>query len=259
MMIWDDFYQQPTLYDLEYAERRHDVAWYRTLASTVDTVLELGCGTGRITLPMALTGAMVTGVDLCRPMLEVLQQRRRNLEDPSRIEIFQADFTRLDLGRRFELVVLPFNALQHVYTPEDFLALMATVQKHLADGGRFALDVVVPEHQVWSTRNPDGKHEIRSRSDPDGGKLLTWENGSYDPISQVYNLRYHFQRASGVHQVVRLPLRMYHPQDLLTLLQQAGFQVARKAGGFDGQALESTSSTLVLELMAAKDPGLLEY
>jgi len=258
-MIWDDFYQQPALYDLEYAHRTHDVAWYRALADDVDTVLELGAGTGRITLPMALTGAQVTAVDLCRPMLEVLHARRQNLEDPGDIELVQADFTRLDLGRRFELVILPFNALQHVYTPDDFCALMDTVHKHLAPGGRFALDVVIPAHEVWSGRDPEARHELRTMSDPDGGKLMTWENGSYDPIAQIYTVRYHYQRASGARQVVRLPLRMYHPQDLLTMLQQAGLQVARKAGGFDGRPLKPTSTTLVLELMSAEDPGLLEY
>ena len=82
-MIWDDFYQQPALYDLEYTHRTHDVAWYRALAGDAETVLELGAGTGRITLPMALTGAHVTAVDLCRPMLEILQARRAKLEDPS--------------------------------------------------------------------------------------------------------------------------------------------------------------------------------
>ena len=258
-MIWDDFYQQPTLYDLEYTHRTHDVAWYRALASEAATVLELGAGTGRITLPMALTGAHVTAVDLCRPMLEVLQGRRAKLEDPSCIDLLQADFTRLDLGKRFELVVLPFNALQHVYTPDDFLALMETVHKHLARGGRFALDVAVPAYDVWANRDPDARHELRTMADPEGGKLMTWENGSYDPISQIYTARYHYQRASGKRQLVRLPLRMFHPQDLLTLLMQAGFQVARKSGGFDGRPLKPTSSTLVLELMSAEDPGLLEY
>ncbi len=210
-------------------------------------------------LPMALTGAHVTAVDLCRPMLEVLQQRRGNLADPGCIDLVMADFTRLDLGQTFPLIVLPFNALQHVYTPDDFLALMATVHKHLAPGGRFALDVVVPAHEVWTNRDPDGRHELRTMADPDGGKLMTWENGTYDPVTQVYTVRYHYQRASGERQLVQLPLRMYHPQDLLTLFAQAGFQVARKAGGFDGRPLEANATTLVLELMAAEDPGLLEY
>jgi SAM-dependent methyltransferase len=258
-MIWDDFYQQPALYDMEYTQRTHDVSWYRALATDVETVLELGAGTGRVTLPMALTGAHVTAVDLCRPMLEVLQGRRANLPDPTRIELVQADFTRLDLGKRFDLVVLPFNALQHVYTPDDFLALMETVHKHLARGARFALDVAVPAHDVWTGRDPDARHELRTMADPDGGKLMTWENGTYDPITQIYTVRYHYQRASGERQLVRLPLRMYHPQDLLTLLNQAGLQVARKAGGFDGRPLKPGSTTLVLELMSAEDPGLLEY
>jgi SAM-dependent methyltransferase len=258
-MIWDDFYRQPALYDMEYAHRTHDVRWYRALASDASTILELGCGTGRVTIPMALAGAEVTAVDLCRPMLEVLQSRRSQLANPSRIDLVHGDFTRLDLGRRFELVVMPFNALQHVYTPDDFQALMGTVHKHLSPGGRFCLDVAVPAHQVWNGRDPEGRHEMRTMPDPQGGKLLTWENGVYDPITQIYTVRYHYQRASGERQIVRLPLRMFHPQDLLTLLLQAGLQIARKAGGFDGQSLDATATSMVLELMSAEDPGRLEY
>ncbi len=254
-----DFYSEPALYDLEYRDRTEDVAYYRGLASEVHSVLELGAGTGRLTIPMALAGARVTAVDLARPMLEVLQQRRNNLEDPTQVELVLADFTHIDLGERYDLVVLPFNAIQHAYTPEDWIALMETVHRHLRHGGRFVLDVVVPRHEVWLGKDPEGVYEQRRMPDPDGGELTTWENGSYDRVTQVYEVRYHYERADGRRQVVALPLRMFHPQDLFTLLEQAGWQIARKAGGFDGRPVDGNAETLVLELMAAEDPGLLEY
>lgn len=244
-MYRDDFYRQPELYDLEYSGLTEDLDHYRRLARGASSVLELGAGSGRVTVPMAETGTPVVAVDLSAPMLEKLQ--RRVDETGLDIDVVQGDFTSLDLGRRFDLVVLPFNAVHHLYEPEQVLQMFATVRRHLNPEGRFGLDLLVPDPDFFA-RSPDGVYEERIDTDPAGGRMRSWENGFYDEIAQINHVRYHFKRSNGELQTVQMPMRMYYPQEFLFLVRQAGFGLLQCDGDFSGTPLKRGASKMVLVL-----------
>lgn len=243
----ESFYDHPALYDLEYFDAlREDVPHYVRLAASAGRALELGCGTGRLTLPMARAGASVVGVDRAPPMLQRLRQRL-GAEPRLDVRVVEGDFHGLELGERFPLVVLPFNAVHHVMQAEQLLALFERVTRHLEPGGRFALDLIVPDPRFWQ-RSPDGVHEVRWFQDPDGGRMKTWENGEYDPISQVNHVRYHYRRADGRRQSVEVPMRIWYPQEFLALVRLGGFTVRSMTGDFEGRPLTARSGKMVLVL-----------
>jgi ubiquinone/menaquinone biosynthesis C-methylase UbiE len=125
----------------------YDVERYTELASAArGPVLELCCGTGRVAIPLARNGFEVTAVDLSEAMLA---QFRKNLEreEPGaagRIELVNADVTRLDLGRAFPLILMPFNSLLCIPNFEDQCAALAAAGRHLAPGGRVVIDGMNP-------------------------------------------------------------------------------------------------------------------
>ncbi len=245
-MYNDDFYRRPELYDLEYQDLEEDLAYYQALARSAGRVLELGAGSGRVTLPMASTGASVVAVDLSTAMLARLRAR---LEDsPLPIEVVHGDFTELALERRFPLVVMAFNVIHHIHTPEGILKVFEVVKDHLEAGGRFALDLLVPDPDFFA-RDPDGVYEERIDKDPQtGGRMRSWENGWYDEIAQINHVRYHFRRSNGEVQTIHMPLRMYYPQEFLYLARQAGFSLVRCDGDFSGTPLGRGASKMVLVL-----------
>lgn len=242
------FYEHPELYDLEYASHVEDLTFYVALARSAGRVLELGCGTGRLSVPMARAGAEVVGLDRAEPMLRRL--RARAAAEPSlRLRAVAGDMTRLDLNETFDAVFLPFNAIHHVHEAETLLEMLRRVRAHLRPGGLFALDMIVPQPKFWE-RDPDGVYEVRWFPDPLGGRMKSWENGSYDPISQVNTVRYHYQRASGLYHVIEIPMRMYYPQEALALLRLGGFRAMLVSGDFEGRPAEGKTGKLVLELQA---------
>ena len=119
-----------------------DIEFYRDLArETGGPVLELGCGTGRVLLPIARDGIPCVGLDSAPAMLDVLRAK----EPPSTLRTVLAPMQEFDLdGERFRLIFSAFRPLQHLYTVEDQLACLACVRRHLAPGGLFAFDVFAP-------------------------------------------------------------------------------------------------------------------
>src|SRR6266508_3521831 len=121
---------------------RQDVAFYvEEAARTGGPVLELGCGTGRILLPLARAGHTVHGLDSSRHMLARCREKVAAEPAPvrGRITLHEGDVRAFDLGQGavFPLVIAPFRVFQHMITIDDQLACLAAVARHLAPGGRF--------------------------------------------------------------------------------------------------------------------------
>src|SRR5215475_12662699 len=132
-------------YDAEYAVIRDpsgDRAFYAELArASGGPVLELGCGTGRVLLPIAEQGIPCVGLDLSKNMLDVLRAKG----PPPSLSLVQASMTGFDLGgARFPLIFAAFRAFQHLCTVEEQLAALGCIRRHLAPGGTFAFDVFAP-------------------------------------------------------------------------------------------------------------------
>jgi len=127
------------LYDWELANVAHrndeDVAFY--LEHAIGPVLELACGTGRLTRHLARATSMVVGVDLDAGMLAAAQRKTEG-----HVALVQADMSRVHFaGRPFALVAIPYNSLQLLTTPERQVACLTAASDSLRPGGRLALEV----------------------------------------------------------------------------------------------------------------------
>jgi SAM-dependent methyltransferase len=149
-----------------------DVDIYAGLGPAGGSVLELGCGSGRVTAALAERGLAVTGVDLSRPMLEQAQARRANLpaEVAARIELRLGDMTALDLKRSFDLVICPYFTLAHVPAGQAWKNSFATAARHLAPGGRAAFHL--PRLDLMrQAPPPDPAALVLDEALPGGGRL----------------------------------------------------------------------------------------
>jgi SAM-dependent methyltransferase len=247
-----EHYVDAELYDHEYRRRRFDVRWYRGLAEELDAgeLLELGCGSGRLTVPLARDGRRVVGVDLSADMLKRLGERLEHTSAAvrARVEVRRADFRSLALHRRFPLVICPFNTFMHLYTRDDVERFLAVVRAHLRRGGTFAFDVMNPDLR-WLSRDPERRWaRTKFRHPRTGEPMIYTTNLLWDGPLQVAFMRIFYARAGRPRDesVVALTHRYFFPLELEALLHYNGFRVEHRYGDFDGAELETASEQQVL-------------
>lgn len=220
-------YADPTYYTKTYRRRRSDVRFYVDEAvRSGGPVLECGVGNGRVALAVARAGVDLVGVDLSAPMLADLTGRlARQPRLARRIELVQGDVRDFDLGRRFPLVVAPFNVVLHLYENRDVERFFATVRRHLAPAGRFVFDFSVPAPGDLCL-DPDQRFAApRFKDALTGAWTRYYERFEYDPLRQLLVTWMEFLPEGGEPFTIPLAQRQFYPQEMAALLDHAGFRV----------------------------------
>ena len=231
-------------YDALYGVMRDpsgDAAFYRALAQeTGGPVLELGCGTGRVLLPIAALGIPCVGVDASPAMLAVL----RGKNPPPNLELVQASMETFDVGaRRFALVTCPFRAFQHLLTVDAQLAALANVRRHLAPGGAFAFDVFDPK-LAWIAA-PADTERLDATFMIDGVETRRFASTRVDLATQVMEVTFRFEPAqTDGNTIVRL--RWFYRYEIEHLLARVGFTDLTIYGGYDRRPWKPEGETVIV-------------
>lgn len=247
----EDPYREPALYDVEYTGMYEDVAYYVQLARrSRGPVLELGCGNGRITIPIARSGVEIHGIDKSSAMLADMEEKLRSepVSVRLRVRCGPGDFRRIEGDTRFPLIILPFNALHHCEGVADIEAVLAGVRARLAPGGTFALDCYLPDPILYA-RDPNRRYEERTFVDPrTAATLYSWEQGYWDSATRIHHVRYVYESEDGRQEEVHLRLHMYEREELRAIFARCGFQTTWEGGDFDGAPLRAGSLKWVMQL-----------
>jgi len=250
-------YARPRYYDHAFRAHRRDIEHYVALARRVrGPVLELGAGTGRITLALLRAGVEVVAVDRSADMLDRARERAAALPhaERARLRLIRGDLRSLKLKQRFELILAPFNLFMHMYTRNDLERALACVRAHLQPKGKLAFDVLMPDLGVLR-RDPNRFYRCRPVFDPsDRLRYAYAERFAYDPHKQLQTVTMQFQRLdkpSEEHEIV-LALRFYFPSELEALLHYNGFRVVSHQGDFTGAALDADSESQVVVAALSK-------
>lgn len=244
-------YEDPAYYDQAYRRRREDVRFYADLAEERGgPVLELGCGTGRVSLALAERGVEVLGVDAMAPMLARAEERlaKRPARIRERLSFRRGDLRALRLKRRFPLVIAPFNVFMHLYTRRDVERALATVKRHLRRGGRFAFDVRMPDARELA-RDPERVYKAGKVTRPETGRRYHYrERFAYDPVDQIQTIEMAFVGDGDPLDFHMTPLthRQFYPAELEALLHYNGFTLLERWGDFERGPLDEASESQVL-------------
>jgi len=244
-------YDDPWFYDLQHDGYRADLGFYRRLVQDqAGSVLELGAGTGRVTLALAGLGHDVVAVEPSDAMRqrgeERLAQARAEARSPEaraaldRVRFVAGDARTLALDERFALVIAPFNTLMHLERLDDQDAALRVARAHLAPGGAFACDVFVPRF------GPDGVVRVEPVWTPVGGAradLFLWQH--HDPVAQLIVSEHRLDERADDGRLTRrsatLRQRYFQRFELERALAAAGFRDVRSYGDFERGPVRATS------------------
>ena len=241
-----------------------DIPFYRDLIpSPQATLLELGCGTGRVTLALAPYCLSIRGIDLSEAMLAVCRQKLYQAGIPrSKVAVQPGDISDFHLDQRFDLLIAPFRVLQNLETDAQVDGLFDCIHEHLAPGGSCVLNVFRPyldadalreqwatpeERLSWQVPVPGGRlacYDRRARMHPD--KLVLYPE-------LVYR---HYEGETLVEEsVLKIAMRCYYPQDFESLILGHGFTVLQRWGGYAGEVY-SEGPELVIQFAEGGGPGV---
>ena len=220
-----------------------ELSFYAAYAANPSApALELGCGTGRLTIPLAQSGLDMTGIDLGESMLAAARAKCSGAG--AKLELIHADFRNFSLGRRFGLILFPNNAIAHLLHVDDLRACLSCVRRHLLDRGKFIIDFFNPSLRLLC-REPNVRYPVAEYVDDSGERVAISETVQYDAATQINHGRWYLRRGN-VETVRSLDMRMYFPQELEALLFHNGFSVVEKFGDFGRAPFTSESSKQIL-------------
>lgn len=208
-------------------------------------ILELCCGTGRLTLPIAKEGYNICGVDYTPSMLK--QAKAKASEEGLDINFIEADIRTLNLQEKFDFIFIPFNSIHHLYENEDLFKVFNVVKNHLKEGGLFLLDCFNPNIQYIV----DGEKEqklVAEYTTNDERKVLIKQTMHYENATQINRIEWYYFINGEFDSMQNLDMRMFFPQELDSYLEYAGFNIIHKFGDFEEEVFSDNSEKQIYVL-----------
>ena len=235
------FYSDAQRYDLvmgAYASGDQLNFYRRQVARYGDPVLELACGSGRFTLPLAREGVNITGVDISEDMLDLAKLKAS--KDVVNIRFLQGDMRSFDLGEKFKFIFIPAQSLSHLHTREEVENCFSCVRRHLADEGRLLIELFNSSVKMLA-RESGRRYAVGQYNDPKGdSQVFVTEEVRYDSASQVNHIQWFF-RNEGINDEVMLSfeMRQFFPQEMDALLWYNDFLIEHKYGNYNEEEFSS--------------------
>lgn len=248
---WQGWDAYAPFYDWENAQTlgRRDVPFWQRLASQArGPVMELGCGTGRVSIPLARAGIDLVGVDRSGPMLE--RARQRITKSPNRqlaksLRLVRCDIRQLPFeGQTFPIVIAPYGILQSLIRPRDLTATLASVARVIAPGGTFGIDLV-PDVPKWS----EYSNRVQLRGKAGGAQLTLIESVRQHPKRRLTTFEQKYvERRGGRTSEHRFDLtfRTLSVPQMSRQLERAGFSVDAVLGDYRGRPWDDRADVWII-------------
>jgi ubiquinone/menaquinone biosynthesis C-methylase UbiE len=253
----DEFYAET--YDDSVPDWPGEIDFYRALAAKArrddGSVLEIACGTGRVAIRLAQDGAKVVGLDLSRKMIEVAKQKSKELGN---VRWFQGDMRAFRLEEKFNLALVPGHSFQNLNTPQDQVACLRCIKRHLNPTGLIVihLDHMNAENVRWLGELCGAKRGVfegaeEFKHQQTGRQTRASRAWSYEPSTQTAIVQTIWEEMDTDGQVVnrveREPIRLHcvFRFEMEHLLTRAGFKIEAVYGDFFGHELQDDSPSMI--------------
>ena len=238
------------IYDSVFSYVVDDILFYVEEATRADgTVLELGCGTGRVSIPIAQAGIDVVGIDSSSTMLTRTREKSQKAGTQN-LKLLCADMCDFNVSSKFDLVIIPFRGLLSLLSVDDQIRTLTNIKRHLVPDGKLIFDIFVPDLNMM-VQEGDVPYHFRDVTDMEtGNRLIIWNQASYDPFSQVMDIRTTIERLDNSGLVSSkmyrdFALRYIFRWEMHHLLGLCGYDVQALYGDFKRGDFREDSTEMI--------------
>ncbi len=242
-------------YDLEHASYQDDVDLYLNYAAASGApILEIGCGSGRLLLPLAQQGYEVVGVDSSLVMLKRAEERLHAAGLAQRVKLVEGDARTLALEQRFRLAFVGLSSFAHFTTRRDQQAVLDALAAHLLPNGVLLLDL--PNADLRRLQQTEGQLFYQGTwSDAASHELVShFLAATYDPVARIMEVTHFYEVSSqgGAlrRTIVKTPLALLSQGEAELLVEQQGFRLLHTFGDYELNPCEEDSPRIIV--VAAK-------
>ena len=231
-----DVYINPELYDALHNDIGTDENVIKYYAKKCNgSVLEIACGTGRLSKYIIDLGLPYTGIDNSKPFLNV------SLEKFGKNGTFlYNDMQDFKLAKKFDFIFIGFNSFLHNLTDKDALNCLRSVRDHLNSEGLFLLSIFLPDPEFLY--RDEYLHEARTFFNYKGKQCRVMEKNSYDDETQINSLTWQLEIDGKLSdETYSFKQRMFYPHKMHLLFQESGFTVNEKFGDWDMNPMDEES------------------
>ena len=243
--------QWAEVYDSVYAYVTDDIPFYVEEArQSGGPVLELGCGTGRVAIPIAQAGVHTVGLDFSPNMLDVAGRKLQAAGVGKKLTLIRGDMRDFSLDQAFKLVTIPFRGFLALLTVEDQMKTLDSIGRHLAPDGRLVFNIFAPDPHTL-LREGDVPLHHRDVTDPETGtRMVLYDQSRFDNHNQIIDVRQIAEELDEAGAVSRklywdFQLRYAHRWEIEHLLARCGYEVIDLFGDFDRSPFDETSTEMV--------------
>jgi SAM-dependent methyltransferase len=235
----------PELYHAHHSQHLEDLPFWLALAAQAgDPVLELGCGTGRVLLPLIDAGFHTIGIDHDMAMLKFLRARvRENTPNPW---IFASDITRFNLSVQVPLIILPCNTFS-ILRKNERLACLRCVKKQLKPGGSFAVSIPNPDNLLRLPAHSEPELEDEFIHPQTGNPVQV--SSSWRRTKQTFQVTWIYDQLFPDGRQERVTTETIHQllpaNDYLDEIREVGLEVLVVYGDFDRSGYQGDSPYLI--------------
>jgi len=206
-------------------------------------ILEVGAGTGRITIPLLRCGLNVTALDIAPRMLQILKKKARR--ENMLVKTICADMRNFKLKDRFDAVIVTFRAFQHMYLVEDQLNALKSIKKHLNPDSILIFDVYTPSFKYIQKGDWQWHKDENIKLPRVKGIVKIEYRNRYDMTEQMMYQEYRFNCPNGKKQIIPLKMRFFFRFEIEHLLSLAGFEIKNLYGDFKKNEFKSGSPEMI--------------
>jgi ubiquinone/menaquinone biosynthesis C-methylase UbiE len=237
---YQDIYIDGAHWDEMESEKRDDIPFFqKQIEKFGGPVLEIGCGTGRVTIHLAKMNVKITGIDNSKSMLE--QARKKASFENLDINFINSDMRYFNIDKRFKTIVSPYNSLSHVYEIEDIHSLLLKVKEHLEPDGVFIFELFNPGLNGLA-KSYEKSFSVSEYEDPATGKCVRMEEKTcYDRATQINQMFWYFYSDGKNDRGEKVTQRVFFPQEIDAHLYYNGFEIIHKYGDYDESPFLSES------------------